>query len=270
MKVKALVYTLPVLSHAFVIKSYIPRIESSSLSLSERGLTDEKTVASCEDTFDYAQSLNLSQEHKSSLIQLSSLVLEWNDKLNLVSRKENKSKDTILLRHILPSISLSRLFPSGETLNIADIGTGGGFPGLPLAIIHPQHKFSLVDSIKKKVSAVSSMAENLELKNVETINCRAEELKGKTFDICLGRSVASLPKFCSWISNCIKDDGILIYIIGGEVDKDVLKHCTSDTSIDKLLGNDDDDAISEKRALVFEGKDVKRIALETTKKKKKT
>ena len=105
MKLKIVVFTLPLLSYAFVVKPYIPRIVPSSLLLSEGSSTqDEKTVPSlCEDTFHYARSLNVSQEHKYSLDQLSSLVLEWNDKLNLVSRKENKSKDTIFLRHILPS-----------------------------------------------------------------------------------------------------------------------------------------------------------------------
>ena len=124
---RTILVLLPLLSQAFVIKPNNPHIVSSSLFL-EKATQDEETA--CEDVFNYAQSLNLSPESKSSLVQLSSLVLEWNDKLNLVSRKENKSTDTILLRHILPSISLSRLFPSGEMLNIADIGTGGGFPGL--------------------------------------------------------------------------------------------------------------------------------------------
>ena len=118
------------------------------------------------------------------------------------------------------------------------------------------------------------MVECLDLKNTQTINRRAEEVKDE-FDVCLGRSVASLDKFCSWISNSIKDDGVLIYIIGGDVDDKVLKYCKSDTRLDSLLGNDENDAISEKRALLFEGRDVKRIARDfaansAPKKKKKS
>ena len=105
------------------------------------------------------------------------------------------------------------------------------------------------------------MVECLDLKNTQTINSRAEEVEDK-FDVCLGRSVASLDKFCSWISNSIKEDGVLIYIIGGSVDDKVLQYCKSDTSLDSLLGNDENNSISEKRALLFEGRDVKRIASE--------
>ena len=219
-----------------------------------------------------------SEKAHKSLVKLTEQVLAWNQRLNLVSRKDCTAS-VVYHRHVLPSVALLPLIASilekneASTLNIVDVGTGGGFPGLPLALLLPQIQFTMVDSVQKKLVAVSEMASELDISNIR-IHCgRVEEMysgeKGrrehyKRYDIVLGRSVTALPRFCAWVSDLLKNgenEGKLIYIIGGELEDVVESHIQSDTPIDSLLQRQE--GTSDKRALIFSAQSVSQIAEES-------
>ena len=227
------------------------------------------------------ESMGLTPTQHSQLVDLAFLVVEWNDRINLISRKDC-TPGVVFGRHILPSIALQTLLQSDEenndgddtTRKVMDVGTGGGFPGLPLAILFPKYEFTMVDSIGKKVKVVQAMADELGLKNVKTHHGRAEELYFQSdddrMDICLGRSVAALPQFCIWIQNILKPhnkSSKLIYIIGGDVEEIVTSRCQLDISLDDLIPVIHEDEKrkerSDKRALVLPVKEVKLIAKES-------
>lgn len=123
------------------------------------------------------------------------LITEWNEKINLISRKDVQNLE---IQHLLPSLAVAKALPLTDGAKVMDVGTGGGFPGIPLAIFFPKAHFHLVDSILKKTDAVRAMAEALGLKNVTVHRARAEELKVKV-DYITGRAVTELPQFISWI-----------------------------------------------------------------------
>ena len=126
---------------------------------------------------------------------LFSLYSEWNEKINVISRKDI---DSLYLKHVLHSLSIAANFPFAQGLEVVDIGTGGGFPGIPLAIFFPEVKFMLADSIGKKIKVVSEVSAALELKNVETFCGRVETIKSRKFDFAVSRAVASLKELWSW------------------------------------------------------------------------
>ena len=198
-------------------------------------------------------------QHK-QLSALATLVVDWNGKINLISRKDC-CKEVVFGRHIVPSLA-----PLGfkedpiiqDGMRVVDVGTGGGFPGLPLAIAYPNVQFLLVDSVGKKLAAVNDMAKTLKLNNVKIHHGRAEILEEKDFDVCVGRSVAAIPTYCFWIQNLLKaKDGRLLYLIGGEIEDELLNEAVIDREIDDLLGCPD---ASDKRVLVFPQTSVKKIA----------
>jgi len=129
------------------------------------------------------------------LSALRPLYEEWNEKINVISRKD---LDNFYLHHVLHSLSIATQFQFRSGSNILDLGTGGGFPGIPLAIIFPDVQFHLVDSINKKLKVVTAVAEALELKNVTTQHTRAEEIKDRKFDTVLSRAVAPLSDLWRW------------------------------------------------------------------------
>lgn len=219
-----------------------------------------------DDAREVTERLGLSEEQHTQLSQLASLVVEWNERINLVSRRDC-NVENVFGRHVLPSIALAAN-TDWNGLKVIDVGTGGGFPGLPLAIIYPEAEFMLVDSVGKKLKAVEEMARELELTNVRIHHGRAEEmtddiLEGSrdhlgAYDVCLGRSVAALPKFCFWISELIKpESGRLVYIIGGDIEDGLLAQVESDVAIDNVL---DQDGASDKRILTFNQEAVALIA----------
>lgn len=147
------------------------------------------------------------------------LFKEWNSKINMVSRKD---MDNLEERHILHSLAIAKTISFRPGAKVLDVGTGGGFPGIPLAIMFPETRFFLIDSIGKKINVVKDLARELDLKNIEAGKVRAEDFKTKV-DFVVSRAVTRLNNFLPWIAHNISDqfnhemmNGIL-YLKGGDL-----------------------------------------------------
>jgi 16S rRNA (guanine527-N7)-methyltransferase len=156
-------------------------------------------------------------------IELGQVFPQWNDKINLISRKD---VENLYERHILHSLGIAKVINFTIGTQIMDVGTGGGFPGIPLAIMFPEVAFTLVDSIGKKIKVVQEVAAALELKNVRAFHARAEEIPGK-YDFITGRAVTDINAFYGWVRNKIKSkqqnglpNGIL-YLKGGDMTEEL-------------------------------------------------
>ena len=128
-------------------------------------------------------------------LSLGDLYKDWNSKINVISRKD---EDSLYDKHILHSLSIAAAFDFKDGMNVLDIGTGGGFPGIPLAIFFPNVKFYLADSIGKKIKVVQAVADAIGLKNVIAHHTRAEDIKNKKFDVIVSRAVAPLGDLWKW------------------------------------------------------------------------
>lgn len=166
---------------------------------------------------------DLSEEQKSKFAQLQSLYALWNEKINVISRKDIEN---IYERHVLHSLAIAKVIQFKPNTEILDVGTGGGFPGIPLAIMFPETNFHLVDSIGKKIKVVSEVASALDLKNVQADQARVETLNRK-YDFIISRAVTSFPEFYQWIKNKVSkiqyhsiDNGIL-YLKGGDLTEEL-------------------------------------------------
>lgn len=133
--------------------------------------------------------------------QLGPLYKEWNEKINVISRKDI---DSLYEKHVLHSLAIAAVFDIPPGSEVIDLGTGGGFPGIPLAIYFPEVKFHLVDSIGKKIKVVNAVAESLQLKNVSTQLSRAEEIRHRQFDAVVSRAVAPLKDLLNWSKHLIR------------------------------------------------------------------
>lgn len=132
---------------------------------------------------------NLTEQQNEQFAALFPLYSDWNAKINVISRKDI---DNLYAHHVLHSLAIAKLIQFAEGTHILDVGTGGGFPGIPLAIMFPECRFTLVDSIGKKIKVATEVANTIGLKNIEIKHCRAEEEKG-LFDFVVSRAVMALP-----------------------------------------------------------------------------
>ena len=155
--------------------------------------------------------------------KLQALYEDWNSKINVISRKDI---DELYTRHILHSLGIAKVQQFEKGTYILDVGTGGGFPGIPLAILFPETRFYLIDVIAKKIKVVNEVASALDLKNVKAEQMRAENVKGD-FDFIVSRAVTNMPDFVNWIKDKIKKqskhelkNGIL-YLKGGDLTEEL-------------------------------------------------
>jgi 16S rRNA (guanine527-N7)-methyltransferase len=166
---------------------------------------------------------NLKDEQIEKFEKLLPLYESWNEQINVISRKDLESFNE---RHLLHSLGIAKVIEFVSGSKILDIGTGGGFPGIPLAILFPEVQFTLVDSIGKKIKVVNEVAKTLDLNNVEGIHERAEKIKDK-FDFVVSRAVTAMPQFLPWVNgkflkenkNNLKN-GIL-YLKGGDLTEEM-------------------------------------------------
>lgn len=155
--------------------------------------------------------------------RLDELYRSWNEKINVVSRKDIDHLD---VHHVLHSLAIAKVIRFKPGTKILDVGTGGGFPGIPLAILFPDSRFHLVDSIGKKIKVVTEIAKELGLTNVYAEQIRAETLKRK-YDFIVSRAVAALPEFYGWVRNRIDNKGKnalpngIIALKGGNIDSEL-------------------------------------------------
>lgn len=165
----------------------------------------------------------LTETQHSQLAQLDELYRFWNAQINLISRKDI---DNLYIHHILHSLALTKVIGFMPGSKIMDVGTGGGFPGIPLAIMFPEVEFHLVDSIGKKIKVVNEVANALGLKNVTAEHIRVEQVKDK-FDFIVSRAVTTLPEFCGWVQgkflklNKHKVHNGIFYLKGGDLTNEI-------------------------------------------------
>ncbi|MGI9549619.1 MAG: 16S rRNA (guanine(527)-N(7))-methyltransferase RsmG, partial [Aurantibacter sp.] len=166
---------------------------------------------------------NLSDVQKRQFEKIGSLYKDWNQKINVVSRKDI---DELYLRHVLHSLGIAKFQEFKPNAAVLDVGTGGGFPGIPLAILFPEVQFTLVDSIGKKIKVVKEVVAGLQLKNVVSINSRVEETKGQ-YDFIVSRAVAAMPTFAHWVRGKIKKESVherrngILYLKGGDLSEEL-------------------------------------------------
>ena len=165
----------------------------------------------------------LTGQQKEQFAQLYPLYKDWNEKINVISRKD---VDNLYVNHVLHSLGIAKVISFKAGAQILDVGTGGGFPGIPLAILFPEARFHLVDSIGKKITVVNNVVEGLGLKNVKAEQIRAEQIKGE-YDFIVSRAVTRFKEFYGWVNRKVKkasihemDNGIL-YLKGGDLDEEL-------------------------------------------------
>ena len=183
---------------------------------------------SVEIIFNYFPDLTEEQQGQFSLLE--DLYKDWNEKINVVSRKDIQE---LYLRHVLHSLGIAKIQKFEPGSSVLDVGTGGGFPGIPLAILFPETQFTLVDSIGKKMKVVEEVVEGLGLTNVTAVNSRVEEISTAPdgakaqFDFIVSRAVAVMPTFTHWVKGKIKKESVherrngILYLKGGDLSEEL-------------------------------------------------
>lgn len=159
---------------------------------------------------------NLTAEQIRQFSMLADLYTEWNAKINVVSRKDI---DKLYLHHVLHSLAIAKVDMIRPGENVLDVGCGGGFPGIPLAILYPDTKFTMVDSIGKKIKVVSEVSQAIGLKNVLPINTRCETLEDAAYDWVISRAVTDLKTFVGW--SWRKTIHGILYLKGGDLTEEI-------------------------------------------------
>lgn len=166
---------------------------------------------------------NLSEVQIEQFSALQGLYEEWNAQINVISRKD---LENLYERHVLHSLAIAKVNDFSAGSKVLDVGTGGGFPGVPLAILYPEVSFHLVDSIGKKIKVVNAVSEQIGLKNITAAHGRAEDVSGK-FDFVVSRAVAKLPVFMTWVQGKFekrflnpKPNGVL-FLKGGDLRQEI-------------------------------------------------
>lgn len=166
---------------------------------------------------------DLSEKQKSQFDRLHALYADWNEKINVISRKDI---DNLYINHVLHSLGIAKVMSFNPGASVLDVGTGGGFPGIPLAILFPETKFHLVDSIGKKITVVNEVAAGIGLTNVLAEQIRAEQIKGE-YDFIVSRAVTRLKEFYGWIHRKTKKQSThtlyngILYLKGGHLDEEL-------------------------------------------------
>ena len=165
----------------------------------------------------------ISEKQEEQFRQLEDLYKEWNEKINVISRKDT---DSLYEKHILHSLGIAKIMEFAPKTKVLDIGTGGGFPGIPLSILFPETQFTLIDSIGKKITVVNAVSEEIGLQNLKAIHGRAEKLKEK-FHFVVSRAVTQMPEFLRWLKGKFekeqfnpKHNGVL-YLKGGDLGEEL-------------------------------------------------
>ena len=166
---------------------------------------------------------DFSETQVQQLSNLKDLYIEWNEKINVISRKD---MDNFYEHHVLHSLAITTQFEFMDGMEIMDLGCGGGFPGIPLAIFFPNTQFHLVDSINKKLKVVNEVASAIGLQNLSTQHCRAEEIKNRKFDVVVSRAVAPLKDLWYWSKPLLKKGSKpngLICLKGGDLANEIFE-----------------------------------------------
>ena len=192
---------------------------------------------------------NLTEDQVHKFKQLETLYQDWNLKINVVSRKDI---DELYMRHVLHSLGIAKVICFKQGSKILDVGTGGGFPGIPLAILFPECSFHLVDSIAKKLKVVDEVVAGLSLNNVKTTHSRVEAIDDN-YDFIVSRAVAAMPTFVHWVKGKIAKqqnhelkNGIL-YLKGGDLSEELKDYKT--TSIYNLSDYFEEDFYETKKVV---------------------
>ena len=171
---------------------------------------------------------NLTETQIQQFEALEGLYKDWNSKINVISRKDI---DELYLRHVLHSLGIAKVINFAAGTSVLDVGTGGGFPGVPLAILFPECQFHLVDSINKKLKVINAVAESIELTNIKTTHSRVEAID-ETYDFIVSRAVTTMPEFTTWVKGKISrtqknelKNGVL-YLKGGDLTEELKQYKT--------------------------------------------
>ncbi|EIJ38867.1 16S rRNA (guanine(527)-N(7))-methyltransferase GidB [Galbibacter orientalis DSM 19592] len=174
---------------------------------------------------------SLTEDQITKFSQLEDLYTDWNSKINVISRKDIEE---LYIRHVLHSLGIAKVQAFNPGASILDVGTGGGFPGIPLAILFPETNFYLIDAIGKKINVVNEVASALNLQNVKAEQIRAEKVKSQ-FDFIVSRAVTNMPDFVKWVKGKVKKESShelkngILYLKGGDLSEELAVYKTAKT-----------------------------------------
>jgi 16S rRNA (guanine527-N7)-methyltransferase len=196
----------------------------------------------------------LSPQQQAQFAKLYDVYVFWNAQINVISRKDI---DLLYERHILHSLAIAKIYTFAPQAQVLDVGTGGGFPGIPLAILFPETHFTLVDAIGKKIKVVNHVAEALGLKNVTALHSRADQIN-KKFDFIVSRAVTSLKEFYPWIHKKFAKQGThnglkngVLYLKGGDLSDEITQSGLKNVQLFAIKNFFDEDFFETKYVVYF-------------------